>query len=136
MDVFPEEGKQASCHQVFCLKSGLALMVTPPNRSVLGIEQTFLSYPPAQDVSTHSILTTVIPLMCGTKQVRIQSDRDPYDNCTGPRTNLHPKRVLESILGSLPGRLPSSSYPQISPCQQLGLHSRLKIVDYLACQLF
>ena len=38
-------------------------------------------------------------LTSGTKQVRIWSNRDPYDNHTVPRTNTHPKRVFELILG-------------------------------------
>ena len=64
--------------------------------------------------------------MRGTKQVEFWSYKGPYDNNTGPRINLYPKRGLELILGfmwSLQPMAPAASLgnPVLKPSSNSGL---------------
>ena len=58
--------------------------------------------------------------MCEAMQVGIWSFRDPYDNYTTPRTNLHPRRVLELILILL--QSPATSREKFHPQASLKYH--------------
>ena len=67
--------------------------------------------------------------MCGTKQVEIWANRDPYGNSTASRTKLHPLRVLELI----PGLMAVVAFREDSNPQAILRVNCPRSLDYNAC---